>query len=238
MSSPMRLLHLCYGKRCEYRSCNNTINLVRPEFGMFYCSDCLTRYGTQDVSSHRNVDFFLIDRAAKQYKKNDSRRIIVWKRNLCDISGERIGPVINLEMVNPYINSKKGSSWLSLGSHREEILVSSLRAVSSSLLLEPFQKALSKANKIALLAFLVLQSQHHFYMTRYVGQLHLAALSTFCSLPIIFENMYAHYRLLIQEAFKQVSREVPLLQLGVRRAVGEHEKDGFRGSGWKAMEKW
>eukprot|EP01036_Dinobryon_divergens_P029332 gene29332-38411_t len=143
MSSPMRLLHLCYGKRCEYRSCNNTINLVRPEFGMFYCSDCLTRYGTQDVSSHRNVDFFLIDRAAKQYKKNDSRRIIVWKRNLCDISG------------------------LSLGSHREEILVSSLRAVSSSLLLEPFQKALSKANKIALLAFLVLQSQHHFYMTRY-----------------------------------------------------------------------
>ena len=106
----MRLLRLCYGKRCEYRSCNNTVNLVRPEFGMFYCSDCLTRYGTQEVSSHRNVDFFLIERAAKQYKKNDSRRIIVWKRNLCDISGERIGPVINLEMLNPYINSKQGSS--------------------------------------------------------------------------------------------------------------------------------
>ncbi len=40
--SPLRLLRLCCGKFCERLSCGAAANIVRPDYGVFYCWGCTT----------------------------------------------------------------------------------------------------------------------------------------------------------------------------------------------------
>ena len=110
--SPMRLLRLCCGKRCENSGCTNMVSHVRPEFGMFFCWNCVVLHGSFEITPDykHNMYYFLHERTAKQYKKGDLRRFFVWNSNQYDRSGEQIGPVITVKKVDSYIASKQGSS--------------------------------------------------------------------------------------------------------------------------------
>ena len=112
MPSPMRLLRLCCGKRCERRGCTNTVSYVR-QFGMCFCSRCLEAHGTQEISTFDDVGrmFFMNKRTATEFKNGNQTRILVWKDDQFDISsGERIGPVVTIKKVENNIVSNHGDS--------------------------------------------------------------------------------------------------------------------------------
>ena len=112
MPSPMRLLRLCCGKRCERRGCTNTVSYVR-QFGMCFCSRCLEAHGTHEISTFNDVgrNFFMNKRTATEFKNGNQTRILVWKDDQFDVpSGERIGPVVTIKKVENYIVSNQGNS--------------------------------------------------------------------------------------------------------------------------------
>ncbi|KAJ1463122.1 hypothetical protein M885DRAFT_610142 [Pelagophyceae sp. CCMP2097] len=101
--SPMRLLRLVNGKRCENRGCENRVNFARPEYGLFYCWEC-TCASTKSVDLRRAgpeaVYGALLrhDRCAKHgqtvTEDGRARKTYVWAAPLSAACGERIGPVL------------------------------------------------------------------------------------------------------------------------------------------------
>ena len=114
--TPMRLLRLCNGRRCERPGCNREVHHVRPGWGVFYCEQCKKSHGTAKI---RNLDPIgqllplLGHRLAlfepKPIPENAPHDyvnfIYVWRAPLIDVDegSHRVGPTITLQDIEAYM---------------------------------------------------------------------------------------------------------------------------------------
>mmetsp|Transcript_33424 Transcript_33424/g.50417 ORF Transcript_33424/g.50417 Transcript_33424/m.50417 type:complete len:595 (-) Transcript_33424:234-2018(-) len=99
--SPLRLLRVVCGQRCELALCQNTVHTIRAQFGIFCCFSCVQneKWTKSIVSDNKendnNQDWTRDDRTARyEYGK---RKVIVWRKPFIAACGERCGPLITYE---------------------------------------------------------------------------------------------------------------------------------------------
>ena len=96
--SPMRILRLCCGKRCESIGCSNRVPSVQADFGIFLCKDCLNNMIVHISNYVSNI------RTAIRVEKMEKKFVL--NKDFYDVGGDRIGPVVTLEAIQRYAESE------------------------------------------------------------------------------------------------------------------------------------
>ena len=99
--SPMRILRLCCGKRCESIGCSNRVPSVQADFGIFLCKDCLNNMKEDIVHISNYVSNI---RTAIRVEKMEKKFVL--NKDFYDVGGARIGPVVTLEAIQRYAESE------------------------------------------------------------------------------------------------------------------------------------
>ena len=92
--SPVRLLRLACGKVCE-RGCGKRPPGVRPDFGVFFCFDCVCSHGTVEVRN-RDPAWRAIREHPRAAVNTYAQRSFLWERDYTR-DGERVGPLVTME---------------------------------------------------------------------------------------------------------------------------------------------
>jgi hypothetical protein len=91
LPSPLRLLRLANGKRCERKQCCSSLinGSIRPGYGLFLCWNCLVDETKAVKISHPMIK----DRRTAKIVYN--KKAYVLARPYTDIGGERAGPILS-----------------------------------------------------------------------------------------------------------------------------------------------
>mmetsp|Transcript_25109 Transcript_25109/g.51050 ORF Transcript_25109/g.51050 Transcript_25109/m.51050 type:complete len:514 (-) Transcript_25109:822-2363(-) len=107
--SPLRLLRLSCGKRCEI-CCLGNVNFVRPRLGLFACWDCVTEWltkawNTKWVRYGRNENAYeAVFRNPRVAASGYGSKNYMLSQPTTDASGEPIGPIVCFDDVDKMVN--------------------------------------------------------------------------------------------------------------------------------------
>uniref|UniRef100_A0A0G4F445 F-box domain-containing protein n=1 Tax=Chromera velia CCMP2878 TaxID=1169474 RepID=A0A0G4F445_9ALVE len=113
--SPLRLLRIANGRRCEVAGCTNTVQHLRPTFGLFICwNHNLDLTDTIDLKSRESARRWSEVLRCKEAATSDySGRSYILRPDFIR-GGSRVGPLVTVETVNRI--KREGSSlaaWVS-----------------------------------------------------------------------------------------------------------------------------
>lgn len=95
LPTPIRLLRLINGTRCEYRACSSAaVTTICPHFGLFLCWDCFLSVTTEIDREHEVIANE--KRIARLYR----RKAHVLKSPFRDASGEIAGPIVSWDVAS------------------------------------------------------------------------------------------------------------------------------------------
>ncbi|KAI2502396.1 hypothetical protein MHU86_12053 [Fragilaria crotonensis] len=94
LPSPLRLLRLVNGTRCESRACMSAVTTPSPHFGLFLCWDCFLGI-TTEIDLHHEA-LATERRMSRLYRWNAHVLTIPFT----DASGERAGPIISWDVAS------------------------------------------------------------------------------------------------------------------------------------------
>jgi hypothetical protein len=93
LPSPLRLLRLANGKRCERSDCEKRVNNVRSHYGLFICSNHSAEVAKivpfKSIRSH--VNDHVNDRMCQMQHQG---KVHMLRRPFTDATGERAGPIV------------------------------------------------------------------------------------------------------------------------------------------------
>lgn len=106
--SPIRMLRLVNGKRCE--RCNQErVNLVSDSYGTFFCfHGCTKDEATKGVAMNKKWSPFVVDQPRIAKAAYESRAYI-WKRPYTDTAGEQCGPLLSMAEMEGVIMRGQGT---------------------------------------------------------------------------------------------------------------------------------
>jgi hypothetical protein len=155
LPSPLRLLRIALGKRCEIPSCDNVVKNVSL-FGLFVCKDCVVRrnglfktfnpsYKPWANTEPTKRSLILHQRTANwQY---DSKHVILAKPFITN-DMESAGPLVTLELINIAVNNS-----LDMVQELPEVdgsnFVSHVNQADQSQLMKQCQDGMAKAERHA-----------------------------------------------------------------------------------------
>lgn len=111
LPSPMRLLRLAVGKRCESPLCkkNRRVHTVRPHFGVFLCADCLKVHTTNralwKIVHVQEKDMLASERTAHDTGTYGTTKF--WTAPYATSGGEPCGPIVCITDVDRHVNVRK-----------------------------------------------------------------------------------------------------------------------------------
>ena len=122
--SPLRLLRLVNGKKCEFCNCRK-VNHVRPGYGVFACWFCTTERGltrvlnTKLVRYNRNRKYDAMFNHERVGLTPYGSKYYVWnvRRTSVGSSGEAIGPLVTFRHIDASVQGN-----LSIDDYLEQIL--------------------------------------------------------------------------------------------------------------------
>ncbi|KAI2510216.1 hypothetical protein MHU86_4248 [Fragilaria crotonensis] len=95
LPTPIRLLRLINGTRCESPGCSAAMTTVRPHFGLFLCWDCFLGVTTVIDLKHE-----VIVNEKRIARFENRRNAHVLTSPFIDTSGERAGPIVSWDAVS------------------------------------------------------------------------------------------------------------------------------------------
>ncbi|KAL7460029.1 hypothetical protein ACHAXS_000497, partial [Conticribra weissflogii] len=111
--SPLRLLRLSCGKRCEV-CFSDKVNFVRPGWGLFACWTCVTEgptkaWSTKWVRYGRNeCAYKAVFGNPRVVSSKYGRKYFMLRHPMTDASGEPIGPIVCFDDVDKMVNHVGG----------------------------------------------------------------------------------------------------------------------------------
>jgi len=107
--SPMRILRLALGRRCESPTCQRRVHTVRPHFGLFMCADCLKQNTTTravwKMSEVNHRDMLSSERTAFDSGAYGATKF--WSAPYKTLGGELCGPVVTIADVDRVLKENK-----------------------------------------------------------------------------------------------------------------------------------
>jgi len=93
--SPLRLLRIANGRRCEFPNCDAKVRVVRPSFGLFICRKCATRAGITCAISQDEfrTDLMLIQHHRTARGEHRGKIVLIMKPFFTS-DDERAGPLV------------------------------------------------------------------------------------------------------------------------------------------------
>ena len=103
--SPIRMLRLMNGKRCE--RCNKArVNLVSDSYGTFLCfHGCTVDTSTKGVSLNKRWSPYIVDQPRLARSQYESKAYI-WKSPFTDSAGEKCGPLVTMLEIEGVMTGK------------------------------------------------------------------------------------------------------------------------------------
>ncbi|ORY38395.1 hypothetical protein BCR33DRAFT_769203 [Rhizoclosmatium globosum] len=103
--SPLRLLRIANGKRCEKKGCSDRVLHVRPDYGLHVCFQCL-QLSTIEVSHKRKRDQLawpieLLEHERTTIGGRETISKYVLDKTFVAVCGEKAGPLVTNESVAP-----------------------------------------------------------------------------------------------------------------------------------------
>lgn len=112
--SPLRLLRLTCGQRCEIPGCTNTVHTIRAQFGVFCCFPCIQNESlTQSIAfsgKELSEKFRFLMNHSRTARYESKRKITLWRKPFITASGERCGPLVTYDSIQEQLLQNQESN--------------------------------------------------------------------------------------------------------------------------------
>mmetsp|Transcript_26575 Transcript_26575/g.40333 ORF Transcript_26575/g.40333 Transcript_26575/m.40333 type:complete len:668 (+) Transcript_26575:281-2284(+) len=106
--SPLRLLRITCGQKCEIPNCPNTVHTIRAQFGVFCCFPCIQSEALTQSIAHSGIKegsdekFCLLLHHPRTARYECKRKITLWRKPFQTAAGEWCGPLITYESIQKH----------------------------------------------------------------------------------------------------------------------------------------